>query len=72
LAWLTPMRVRTFAWASWLGMLPGTFLYVAPGTAAGQPAFAEDALSVELLLSLALLGVVPLVLRFLLGRRTKN
>lgn len=66
---LTPIRVRTFVWVSWLGMLPATFLYVSAGTALAGLRSPRDALSWEVLLSLALLGVVPLLLRLLLGRR---
>jgi uncharacterized membrane protein YdjX (TVP38/TMEM64 family) len=60
---LTPMRPRTFAWVSILGMLPGTFLYVNAGTELGRLASPRDALTPGLLISLALLGAVPLVLR---------
>ena len=60
---LTPMRVRTFLWASLLGMVPGTFLYVNAGTELGRLKSPLGILSPSVLLSLALLGVVPLVLR---------
>jgi uncharacterized membrane protein YdjX (TVP38/TMEM64 family) len=63
---LTRVRLRTFVWVSWLGMLPGTFLYVNAGTELARVASPADALSPEVLLSLAALGVVPLALRLLL------
>jgi uncharacterized membrane protein YdjX (TVP38/TMEM64 family) len=63
---LTPMRARTFAWVSLLGMLPGTFLYVNLGAELGRIDSARAALSPGLLVSLALLGLVPLALRLLL------
>jgi uncharacterized membrane protein YdjX (TVP38/TMEM64 family) len=66
---LTPLRLPTFAWVSMLGMLPGTFLYVNAGTELGRLASPRDVLSPGLLLSLALLGVVPLALRLFLRRR---
>ncbi len=66
---LTPMRVRTFAWVSFLGMLPGTFLYVNAGAELGRVASPGDVLSAGLLVSLALLGLVPLLLRLLVPRR---
>jgi uncharacterized membrane protein YdjX (TVP38/TMEM64 family) len=66
---LTPMRTGTFAWVSWLGMLPGTFLYVNAGAELGRVASPRGVLSPGLLVSLALLGVVPLALRLLIGRR---
>ena len=60
---LTPMRVRTFLWASFLGMLPGTFLYVNAGTELGRLTSPVGILSPTSLVSLALLAVAPLVLR---------
>ncbi len=60
---LTPMRVTTFAVVSWLGMLLGTFLYVNAGTELATLDSAADLLSWKVLGSLALLGVVPLVIR---------
>jgi uncharacterized membrane protein YdjX (TVP38/TMEM64 family) len=65
---LTPMRTWTFAGVSLLGMLPGTFLYVNAGTYLGQIDSPHAVLSSGLLISLALLGVVPLGLRLLLRR----
>jgi uncharacterized membrane protein YdjX (TVP38/TMEM64 family) len=60
---LTPMRVGTFARVSLLGMLPGTFLYVNAGRALGTLDSPQDILSPGVLVSLALLGIVPLALR---------
>lgn len=60
---LTPLRVRAFWWVSQLGMLPGTFLYVNAGTELGRVRSPADVLSWPLLLSFALLGVVPLLVR---------
>jgi hypothetical protein len=60
---LTRMRVGTFWWASQLGMLPGTFLYVNAGTELGRIAAPRDVLSPAVLGSLALLGILPLVAR---------
>ena len=69
---LTPMRVLTYALVSWAGMLPGTFLYVNVGTELSTLESPSGLLSWQTLGSLALLGVVPLVIRKLLqwsGRR---
>ena len=69
---LTPMRVLTYALVSWAGMLPGTFLYVNVGTELGTLESPSGLLSWQILGSLALLGIVPLVIRKLLqwsGRR---
>src|SRR6185437_12254145 len=58
---LTPMRARTFALVSWLGMLPGTVLYVFAGRELGRVQSPRDLVSPGVLIALALLGVVPLM-----------
>jgi uncharacterized membrane protein YdjX (TVP38/TMEM64 family) len=60
---LTPMRVGTYWWVSQLGMLPATFLYVNAGAELGQIKKPEDVLSPTVIVSLVLLGIVPLALR---------
>lgn len=70
---LTPLRLRTFAGVSWLGMLPATFVLVNTGREIGSLSQPTDALSPTFLLSLALLGLLPLIVRFVLrklGRAT--
>jgi uncharacterized membrane protein YdjX (TVP38/TMEM64 family) len=69
---LTPLRVRTFAAVSWVGMLPGTFLFVNAGTAVAEVASPRDVLSPEVLGSFALLGLVPLVVRRVVRRGPSN
>jgi uncharacterized membrane protein YdjX (TVP38/TMEM64 family) len=67
---LTPMRFITYWMVSQIGMLPGTFVYVNVGASAGEIAEAKDVW--PLLLSLALLGLVPLAIRLVfrwIGRR---
>ncbi len=59
---LTPIRVGTFVLVSWAGMLLGTFLYVNAGTALATLDAPGDLLSTQVLVSLALLGIVPLAL----------
>jgi uncharacterized membrane protein YdjX (TVP38/TMEM64 family) len=61
---LTRMRVGTYAAVSWIGMLPGTFLYVNAGEALATLESPRDLVSAQLVLALALLGVVPLVIRW--------
>jgi uncharacterized membrane protein YdjX (TVP38/TMEM64 family) len=68
---LTRMPLRTFALVSWLGMLPATCLYVNAGAELGQIQRPEDVLSPTVLVSLALLGVLPLAGR-LLARRLQR
>jgi uncharacterized membrane protein YdjX (TVP38/TMEM64 family) len=65
---LTRLPVRTFAWVSWVGMLPGTFLYINAGAELGSLDSPRDVLSPGILVSFALLGVVPLLLRMTLLR----
>lgn len=62
---LTRMQVSKFAWVSWLGMLPATVLYVNAGSAARNLRSPSDVLSLEMIVSLALLGLAPLALRLL-------
>jgi uncharacterized membrane protein YdjX (TVP38/TMEM64 family) len=62
---LTKLPVRTYVWVSWVGMLPATVMYVYFGQELSRISSPGDVLSAEVLIALALLGVVPLVLRFL-------
>ncbi|MBF0287740.1 MAG: TVP38/TMEM64 family protein [SAR324 cluster bacterium] len=64
---LTPMRVFTFAWVSQVGMLAGTIVYVNAGSELGKIESLGDIASPQLLLSFALLGVLPLLLKKLVG-----
>jgi uncharacterized membrane protein YdjX (TVP38/TMEM64 family) len=66
---LTKMPARTFVWASWLGMLPVTILYVYFGQELGRISSPREVLSPGVWTALALLGIVPLVLRWMLKRR---
>lgn len=64
---LTSMKLRTYAWVSWAAMLPGTFVYVNAGTQLGQIQSTSDIVSADLLLSFALLGLFPLIAKFVVG-----
>jgi dihydrolipoamide dehydrogenase len=70
---LSPMRTLTFFWVSQLGMLPGTAVYVNAGTQLGQIETLSGILSIELIISFALLGLFPLIARkgvdFMASRR---
>ena len=65
---LTSIRTWTYAWISWVGMLPGTFLYVNAGRELGTLESPKDILSPAVLISLILLGVAPLAFRKLVRR----
>ena len=69
---LTGMRALTFYWVSQLGMLPGTAVFVNAGKQLGEVESVGDILSLELILSLALLGVFPLAVKRLLGLWRKH
>jgi uncharacterized membrane protein YdjX (TVP38/TMEM64 family) len=57
---LLPIRVGTFYLVSQIGMLAGTAVYVNAGTQLSQISSLSGLLSLELLLSFALIGVFPL------------
>ncbi|MBW4935171.1 FAD-dependent oxidoreductase [Marinobacter sp. F4206] len=64
---LTGMKLRTYALVSWVAMLPGTFVYVNAGTQLSQIESTGDIVSADLLLSFALLGLFPLIAKFVVG-----
>jgi uncharacterized membrane protein YdjX (TVP38/TMEM64 family) len=64
---LTPIRTSTFYLMSQLGMLPGTILYVYAGTQIAKIESVRDILSPELIISLSLVGIFPIVAKKLIG-----
>lgn len=58
---LTRMPVRTFAWVSLVGMLPGTVAYVNAGQQLASIKSAGDVLSPRILLAFAALAALPFV-----------
>ncbi len=64
---ITPMRVTTFYWASQTGMLLETILIVNAGTELAKVDSLAGLLAPPLLVSLALIGLVPLLLRWVLA-----
>jgi uncharacterized membrane protein YdjX (TVP38/TMEM64 family) len=67
---LTPIRVSTYVFVSWAGMLLGTFLYVNAAASLTTIESPSDLLSWQVLGPLALLGIVSLVVRKLVVRKT--
>lgn len=65
---LTPMQVRTFYWVSQVGMLPLTLVFVNAGTELAKIQRLQDILSPTLLYSLVLIGLFPLVARFVVEK----
>ncbi len=64
---LTPIRTWTYFWVSQLGMLPATVVYVNAGTQLARVDSVGDVLSPQLIGAFALLGLLPLVLKWVLG-----
>ncbi|HEX4880067.1 MAG TPA: VTT domain-containing protein [Limnobacter sp.] len=65
LAGLTRTKAWTFLWTSFLGMLPGTLLYVNAGREISQIRQLQDLFSAEVMLSLTALAFVPLAIQHL-------
>lgn len=63
---LTPMRVSTFYWVSQLGMLPATVVYINAGKELGQLESLSGLLSPSLILSFAIIGIFPLIMKKIL------
>jgi uncharacterized membrane protein YdjX (TVP38/TMEM64 family) len=60
---LTPIKARTFYWASQVGMLPLTAVFVNAGTELAKIEKIKDIVSPTLLVSLVLIGLFPLIAR---------
>lgn len=65
---LTRMRLRIFAPVSLLGLIPSSILYVNAGSQVAVIRTPADVLSPQLIISLVLLGVLPLLMKALLTR----
>ncbi|MFO0799971.1 MAG: VTT domain-containing protein [Gemmataceae bacterium] len=65
---LTPIRLRQYAWASWLAMLPVTVVLAAAGAELAEITSFREALSARVLVLLALMPAVPLALRIVADR----
>ncbi|MHB8809958.1 MAG: TVP38/TMEM64 family protein [Desulfobulbaceae bacterium] len=63
---LTPIKMTTFYWVSQLGMLPATIVFVNAGRELARVESPSDILSPGLILSFALLGLLPLITKKLL------
>ncbi len=63
---LMPIPAFTFYWVSQLGMLPGTLVYVNAGTQLAGIESPSDILSLPLILSFALLALLPFIGRAVL------
>jgi uncharacterized membrane protein YdjX (TVP38/TMEM64 family) len=64
LAGLTRVRPWTFLWTSFLGMLPGTMLYVNAGNELSKVNRLEELISLEVVISLAALALLPFLIQW--------
>lgn len=64
---LTPLKTRQFYIVSQVGMLAGTAVYINAGTQLGQLSSLSGIVSPQVLVSLALLGIFPLLAKFVIG-----
>ena len=69
---LTDIRVRTYAAATFLGMLPGTFIFANVGQSLGRLNSPEQLWSVETLMAMGLLGAFALVPIFMRQWRSRR
>lgn len=63
---LTPIRTWTYIWVSQVGMLPATIVFVNAGTQLARVDSVGDVLSPGLIGAFVLLGLLPLILRWIL------
>ncbi|MEF1308935.1 TVP38/TMEM64 family protein [Vibrio mytili] len=69
---LTPMSVGRFYLISQIGMLPGTAVYLNAGTQLARIESLSDAASPSILASLALLGLFPIIIKWVMMRFMPN
>lgn len=66
---LTRLPARTFWWATQLGMVPVTLVYLYVGTQLGQIESPNEVLTPPLVAAFVALGVLPLAVRRMISRR---
>ena len=69
---LTDISVRRYWWVSQLAMLPATVVFLNAGRELSKVASLHDILSLPLLFAFTLLGLLPLVTRWLFSRYTSS
>ncbi|ELM6619175.1 TVP38/TMEM64 family protein [Vibrio fluvialis] len=69
---LSPINVALYYWVSQLGMLPGTAVYLNAGTQLAQIDSLSGIVSPSVLLSFALLGVFPLLMKWVMNRLVRR
>lgn len=69
---LSPINVARYYWVSQLCMLPGTAVYLNAGTQLAQIDSLSGIVSPSVLLSFALLGVFPLLMKWVMNRLVRR
>lgn len=69
---LTTIRPWTFWWTSFAGMLPGTAVYVYAGSTLGQVQSVEELWTMEVMLALAAMALLPWLLKGLEAKWRKS
>lgn len=69
---LSPIALTRYYWVSQLGMLPGTAVYINAGTQLAQIDALSGIISPAVLLSFALLGLFPLLMKWVMNRITRH
>lgn len=64
---LTKIPLKRYYWVSQIGMLPGTMVYVNAGKELGKINSLKGILSPSLIISFALIGIFPIVVKKLVG-----
>lgn len=63
---ITSMSTWTYAWVSFVGMFPGSLLYVYAGGELSKLNSLKDILSPSMIIALSLIGIAPFLLKWLL------
>lgn len=69
---LSPIALTRYYWVSQLGMLPGTAVYINAGTQLAQIDSLSGIISPAVLLSFVLLGLFPLLMKWVMNRITRH
>lgn len=69
---LTNLKLWTFAWTTFIGMIPGNWIYVYAGKKIGEINSPEEIMSPAILISLTLLGILPFVTKKIINIRKKK
>jgi uncharacterized membrane protein YdjX (TVP38/TMEM64 family) len=64
---VTTIRLWTFAWTTFVGMLPGAFIYVYAGRKIAQISSPSEILTWPIIIVLSLLGLMPLIIKWLIS-----